>query len=278
MPDSDYQKYVRFFTGLTLVVLLLTPVSGLFGIDEELKNISQNRDYEVQMEKIREASPFLEDTGGDGDEKDPAKIQYGQVVDVTKQAPGAFKVMPEGTKIQTLEGTRTVQQGEVVALDHAGNPYATTPKNILKRNTGFTENGYSNLATVDRSAVELQLFKNKFKNDLSFLPENLRADAAKLIDKNSSVSTYGKNIKTEYSTSAAMNPDASYVLGNDPKLALKIDLLREKGVDIKIYGSEYHSSFLTHMEVTENGVTRTYNLGDKINLSQWIDERLGITE
>lgn len=79
LPDSDYQKYVRFFTGLTLVVLLLTPVSGLFGIDEELKNISQNRDYEAQMEKIREGSPFLEDTGGDGDEKDPAKIQVEEI-------------------------------------------------------------------------------------------------------------------------------------------------------------------------------------------------------
>ena len=79
LPDSDYQKYVRFFTGLTLVVLLLTPVSGLFGIDEELKNISQNRDYEAQMEKIREASPFLEDTGGDGGEKDPAKIQVEEI-------------------------------------------------------------------------------------------------------------------------------------------------------------------------------------------------------
>lgn len=207
--------------------------------------------------------------------QDPTKLEYGQVVDVTKQAPGAFKVMPEGTKIQTLEGTRTLQQGEVVALDHAGNPYATTPKNILKRNTGFTENGYSNLATVDRSAVELQLFKNKFKNDLSFLPENLRADAAKLIDKNSSVSTY----RAEYSTSAAMNSDASYVLGNNPKLALKIDLLREKGVDIKIYGGEYHSSFLTRIEVTENGVTKTYNnMSDEIKFCQWIDERLGITK
>lgn len=70
--------------------------------------------------------------------QDPTKLQYGQVVDVTKQAPGAFKVMPEGTKIQTLEGTRTVQAGEVVALDHAGNPYATTPANIVKRNTGFS--------------------------------------------------------------------------------------------------------------------------------------------
>ena len=71
--------------------------------------------------------------------QDPTKLQYGQVVDVTKQAPGAFKVVPEGTKIQTLEGTRTVQTGEVVALDHNGNPYATTPQNILKRNTGFSE-------------------------------------------------------------------------------------------------------------------------------------------
>lgn len=77
--------------------------------------------------------------------QDPTKLQYGQVVDVTKQAPGAFKVMPEGTKIQTLEGTRTVQAGEVVALDHNGNPYATTAQNILKRNTGFSENAAETL-------------------------------------------------------------------------------------------------------------------------------------
>ena len=35
--------------------------------------------------------------------QDPAKLQYGQVVDAAKQAPAAFKLMPEGTKIQTLE-------------------------------------------------------------------------------------------------------------------------------------------------------------------------------
>ncbi len=81
--------------------------------------------------------------------QDPSKLQYGQVVEVTKQAPGAFKVMPEGTKIQTLEGTRTVQSGEVVALDHAGNPYATTPKNVLKRNTGFSVQGENTLISME---------------------------------------------------------------------------------------------------------------------------------
>ena len=112
--------------------------------------------------------------------QDPAKLQYGQVVDVTKQAPGAFKVMPEGTKIQTLEGTRTVQQGEVVALDHAGNPYATTPANILKRNTGFSNDAMTNLSKVDPVAVELQ--KNP-DGLLSKVPEQYRKEALSIIAK-----------------------------------------------------------------------------------------------
>jgi len=66
--------------------------------------------------------------------QDPAKLPYGQVVDVTKQAPGAFKFAPVGTKVQTLEGPQTVGEGQVVAFDHAGNPYVTTMSNILKRN------------------------------------------------------------------------------------------------------------------------------------------------
>lgn len=86
--------------------------------------------------------------------QDPAKLEYGKVVDVTKQAPGAFKVMPEGTKIQTLEGPRTVQAGEVVALDHAGNPYATTAQNIAKRNTGFSVEGQAEL--LDQQGVKLK--------------------------------------------------------------------------------------------------------------------------
>ena len=112
--------------------------------------------------------------------QDPAKLQYGQVVDVTKQAPGAFKVMPEGTKIQTLEGTRTVQQGEVVALDHAGNPYATTPANILKRNTGFSNEAMTNLSKVDPVAVELQ--KNP-DGLLSKVPAQYRKEALSIIAK-----------------------------------------------------------------------------------------------
>ncbi len=85
--------------------------------------------------------------------QDPSKLAYGEVGRFTKQAPGAFKVMPEGTKIQTLEGVRTVGEGEVVALDHAGNPYATTPANILKRNIGFSDEAMNTMFEVDAAAT-----------------------------------------------------------------------------------------------------------------------------
>lgn len=98
--------------------------------------------------------------------QDPSKLAYGEVVNVTKQAPGAFKVMPEGTKIQTLEGTRTVGNGEVVALDHAGNPYATTPANILKRNTGFTKNAanimFETIPELKNNGIKDFIISNSF--------------------------------------------------------------------------------------------------------------------
>ncbi len=66
--------------------------------------------------------------------QNPSTLEYGKIVNVTKQAPGAFKIVPEGTKVQTLEGLRTVGDGEVIAVDHTGSPYVTTAKNVLKRN------------------------------------------------------------------------------------------------------------------------------------------------
>ena len=64
----------------------------------------------------------------------PSSLEYGKVIDVTKQAKGAFKKVPVGTKVQTLEGITEVQEGQVIAVDHAGNPYVTPVSNILKRN------------------------------------------------------------------------------------------------------------------------------------------------
>ena len=221
--------------------------------------------------------------------QDPTKLQYGQVVDVTKQAPGAFKVLPEGTKIQTLEGTRTVQKGEVVALDHAGNPYVTTPANVLKRNTGFTDRGLYKLAQVDYDAASLVKVKETMKSDLSFLPEELRPEAAKLIDKNTKLihkkfryydKFVNKQINTEgimenYTPEAYVSPDAKSYFWGDYKSLLKFDLLKNKGIDVEVMGADYHVPFLTEIKITENGVTKSF--APKEGLA-WIDKKLGITK
>lgn len=66
--------------------------------------------------------------------QNPSTLPYGKVVNVTKQAPGGFIDAPLGTRVNTFEGMRTVGMDDVIAMDHAGNPYVTTKANILKRN------------------------------------------------------------------------------------------------------------------------------------------------
>ena len=49
------------------------------------------------------------------------------------EVPSAYKVVHEGTKIETKEGPRVVQKGEVVVYDTDGDPYVMPLKNFLKR-------------------------------------------------------------------------------------------------------------------------------------------------
>ena len=49
------------------------------------------------------------------------------------EVPSAYKVVPEGTEIETKEGPRVVQKGEVVVYDTDGDPYVMPLKNFLKR-------------------------------------------------------------------------------------------------------------------------------------------------
>jgi hypothetical protein len=125
--------------------------------------------------------------------QDPTQLTYGEVVNVTKQAPGAFKVMPEGTKVETLEGTRTVGKGEVVALDHEGNPYVTTPANILKRNTGLSDDAMNALCDMDPAAVYKHnptwLETNRpvdfdIQETMAKVPEELKTDAMNVLTQN----------------------------------------------------------------------------------------------
>ena len=209
-------------------------------------------------------------TNGSLNYQDPTKLQYGQVVDVTKQAPGAFKVMPEGTKIQTLEGTRTVQQGEVVALDHAGNPYATTPKNILKRNTGFTEQGLANLG---ETPVSYEILKNP-NGTLSKIPESLRKEAYDIMikDRQYAASLENNPNINPLDAKAALWRRATY---NGNEGIVKLELLRKHGIDLEIVSNDYNGIPIFTGRYTQNGqVMQAPAEFTQLNYMKFVDLKL----
>lgn len=60
IPDSGYKKYIRFFTGLVLILLIFTPVLQLFQMDHWVTDIYQSKEYQKQMEKMEEQAKYLE--------------------------------------------------------------------------------------------------------------------------------------------------------------------------------------------------------------------------
>lgn len=59
IPDSGYKKYVRFFTGLLLIVLLTAPILKVFGMEGEFKRLYQSAEYSRQLEEMEEKAAYL---------------------------------------------------------------------------------------------------------------------------------------------------------------------------------------------------------------------------
>ena len=53
LPRSGYQKYIRFFTGLVLILLVLAPVLKLFQMEEELRDAYRDESWLEQLEEIK---------------------------------------------------------------------------------------------------------------------------------------------------------------------------------------------------------------------------------
>lgn len=61
VPGNDYKKYIRFFTGVILIILLMTPVLKLFGMGDDFWNIYEEKAYEEQSREMEEAAKYLEE-------------------------------------------------------------------------------------------------------------------------------------------------------------------------------------------------------------------------
>ena len=76
LPGGNYQKYIRFFTGLVLMLLLLTPVLNLAGAKELFIELYHGYELEQHKREIEEQEKYFEDF--DLFEFLPEEYVYGQ--------------------------------------------------------------------------------------------------------------------------------------------------------------------------------------------------------
>lgn len=65
LPNNSYQKYIRFFCGLILVVLLAAPVMKVLGMEEKLSNIYHSAEYEHAQKEMEEAGAYFNELAGE---------------------------------------------------------------------------------------------------------------------------------------------------------------------------------------------------------------------
>lgn len=54
LPANTYKKYIRFVTGMILVLLMMTPILKICKMEYSVSIISDRERYEQELEKIEE--------------------------------------------------------------------------------------------------------------------------------------------------------------------------------------------------------------------------------
>ena len=90
IPGKDYGKYIRFFSGLILILLLASPILNLTGMSKRFRTLYQGNEYEMNRREIEKAEEFYKNLGitgldegaGEGDtggrEIEVGEIEIGQ--------------------------------------------------------------------------------------------------------------------------------------------------------------------------------------------------------
>ena len=61
VPGKDYERYIRFFSGLVLIVLIFMPVLSVFGMKETFGAIYSNQVYEKERKELEEVGNSYEE-------------------------------------------------------------------------------------------------------------------------------------------------------------------------------------------------------------------------
>lgn len=59
IPNGNYQKYIRLFTGMILILLLGSPVLNMFGVDQEKISLMNMEEFQNKLNEINETTIYL---------------------------------------------------------------------------------------------------------------------------------------------------------------------------------------------------------------------------
>ena len=61
IPGDGYRKYLKFFTGMILILLVVSPVLKLAGLEQTFHEIFEKRTYEEVLREIEEETSYLKE-------------------------------------------------------------------------------------------------------------------------------------------------------------------------------------------------------------------------
>lgn len=61
IPNESYKKYIRFFTGVILIIMVSSPILQVLGMEQNLLNFYKDAQYQQKIKEIEEATKYMED-------------------------------------------------------------------------------------------------------------------------------------------------------------------------------------------------------------------------
>lgn len=59
ISNKQYKKYIQFYMGLIIVLMLCTPIIKIMGMEEQLFAIYKSNTYQMELQELEEKSAYL---------------------------------------------------------------------------------------------------------------------------------------------------------------------------------------------------------------------------
>ena len=60
IPNHEYKKYFRFFSGLLLIFILMTPIMKVLDMEESFYDIYQSAEYKLEQAELETAAQKIQ--------------------------------------------------------------------------------------------------------------------------------------------------------------------------------------------------------------------------